>query len=446
MNPVLSALLSRHLIDRQGQHRRKVLAAFQQSCDVDFLDASVRRAKRNELLSRLLNQARQHVPYFSRIMSRSPEIAAHNAQSILSTLPILKRSQIQHDMKQFVAENAAEMFDDATGGSSGTPMVFKVDRDTQIAREASLMWANSLAGWRPGDRIAMLWGSDRDVSTSLKNLRLTLRWQIENYRWFNAFDMGAEKMARFHDTMRRFRPHLIVAYAGSVFTFARYLRDSGIKPGYPSSAIVSSAEVLAPEMRELVEDVFGIRVFDRYGNREAGAIAAECSTHSGLHVNESDFIVEIDSSDPFRVPGNVLITYLRNFAMPLIRYDTGDSARFGSCEPCSCSRATPRLAPVTGRESDNIRTASGAIIHGEFFTHLLYGTGCVREFQFVQESLMSYRLLLAGSRRMPGEMKEDLRRRILDAVGRDCALAIEMVEKIPALPSGKRKFTLSRLR
>ena len=324
-------------------------------------------------------------------------------------------------------------------------MQFKVDADTQVARESSLMWANSLAGWCPGKKVAMLWGSDRDVKSASARARLGLRWWIENMRWYNAFDMGEKRMAEFHRELSSFQPHLLVAYAGSVLVLARFLKERGIVPEYPSGAIVSSAEVLTFSMRRLVEEVFGKPVFDRYGNREFGAVAAECPAHQGLHINEADCIVEIDSDDPFKKEGRILVTYLRNRAMPFIRYDTGDMGRLESSGPCGCGRTTWRLAAVTGRQSDTIRTAAGDLIHGEYFTHLLYDIPGVREFQFVQESETRYTMRLVVDRKKGDIPESELILRIREAVGKEADVRIEYATSIPVASSGKRKFTVSHV-
>jgi phenylacetate-CoA ligase len=444
MHPALSASLSVLLVDRRDGHRRAVLDLFQQRAQADFYSRELLEQRRDEQLAALLAHARAQVPRFRELLGAHPAPEPARVMDVLRRLPVMRRSDIQAQPAAFVAEDAAGAMDDFTGGSTGTPLCFKVDRETQRAREATLYWANSLAGWRYGERVAMLWGSDRDVKHSLRDVRAGLRWQLDNMRWFNAFDMGPDRMREFHRDLARFRPHLVVAYAGSVHTFAHFLRDLGGKPSYPLRGIVSSAEVLTPAMRADVEQVFGRPVFDRYGNREAGAIAAECEAHQGLHLNETDFVVEVDSRDPTQVPGPILITFLRNRAMPLIRYDTGD---LGLLRPgaCPCGRTTLRLASVVGRQSDTIRTAHGKLIHGEYFTHVLYGAAGVRNFQFVQESLQDYRLLLEMSGPPAPEQIAAWKDKILNALGPGNRLEVERVDQIPVLPSGKRRFTLSKL-
>lgn len=444
MHPSISAHLSEWLIDRRGGHRHAVIGLLADRMQHDYFDRTLLQEKRNQAVADLLNHARAHVPFYRERLAAEAEITPDRALQVLHRLPVLRRADIQAAPAQHLADDAQDVRDDFTGGSTGTPLAFKVDRATQQAREASLMWANTLAGWQYGERVAMLWGSDRDVASARRDWRLQFRWWIDNMRWFNAFDMGEVEMERFHIGLTHFQPHLLVAYAGSLFTFARFLEARNIRPSYPDLGMVSSAEVLSAPMRETIERVFGRSVYDRYGNREAGAIAAECEAHAGLHVNEADFVVEIDSRDPYKTPGPLYITYLRNRAMPLIRYDTGDLGLWAPNEPCECGRRTGRLVRIVGRQSDTIRTANGKLIHGEYFTHVLYGASGVREFQFVQESLQQYRLLLAGDR-APPEQQEQWRRKILAALGPGSELAIEYVDRIPALPSGKRRFTVTKV-
>jgi phenylacetate-CoA ligase len=438
-----SAFLSTRLIDRHAGHRRRVLELYTQRVRADYFTRPLREQRRDEALAALLQHARQQVPFFQARLAAAHEITPGRALEILRQLPVMRRSDIQADPASFLAAGAGETMDDFTGGSSGTPLSFKIDRATQQAREASLRWANNLAGGSTGDRIAMLWGSDRDSTAASRDWRLDLRWWLDNMRWYNAFNMGEDRMAEYHACMTRFRPHLVVAYAGSIFTYARFLEAHDLTPRYPITSIVSSAEVLTAPMRETVERVFRVPVFDRYGNREAGAIAAECEAHKGLHINETDFVVEVDSRDPYNEPGPLLITYLANRAMPLIRYDTGDLATLHRGE-CTCGRTTMRLAAVVGRQSDTIRTASGSLIHGEYFTHVLYGSKGVREFQFVQETLRNYRLLVVVDQRN-AEDEACWLHKIREVLGPGSEVTVEYVKDIPALTSGKRKFTLSLL-
>ncbi|MCB1103030.1 MAG: phenylacetate--CoA ligase family protein, partial [Kiritimatiellae bacterium] len=353
MNPFLSSILSRNLIDRSQRHRRNVLAKYRELLDVSGRTPDQIRTHQNRKLTGLLRHAALQVPRWQSQLPAPYEITEDHAQELLRGLAIMDRAAIQADPQSFVARDAQHTVEDATGGSTGTPLVFLVDRETQVAREASLYWANHLAGWRYGERVAMLWGSDRDVGNAKADPKLELRWHLDNMRWYNAFDMGEDRMEAFHAGMTRFRPHVIVAYAGSLWTYAQFLQQRNLRPAYPLKALISSAEMLTDEMRQLIESVFQRPVFNRYGNRESGAIAAEDSLHHGFLVNEADFLVEIDSPNPCEQPGPILVTYFANRAMPFIRYNTGD---LGVWRVLPGDVGPRRIGRIAGRQGDTIRT------------------------------------------------------------------------------------------
>ena len=55
-----------------------------------------------------------------------------------------------------------------------------------------------------------------------------------------------------------------------------------------------------------------------------------------------------------------MITPLYNFAMPLIRFDTGDLAELPTKWKCSCGRLHPLIGLVYGRKSNLLRTGKWA--------------------------------------------------------------------------------------
>ena len=99
--------------------------------------------------------------------------------------------------------------------------------------------------------------------------------------------------------------------------------DLGQRPFY------SSSQVLPDQSRRMIEETFGCGVFDKYGSREFSGIAYECDFHSGHHVMDESYIVEIlKNGEPARPGeiGEVVITDLNNFCLPYIRYRIGDLA------------------------------------------------------------------------------------------------------------------------
>ena len=134
----------------------------------------------------------------------------------------------------------------------------------------------------------------------------------------NAFRMGEAELEQAADDLERQQPLYMQGYASALALMAAWLLehrpDHRIKP----RAIRSSAEMLSPAARTLVERAFGARIYDFYGSRESASIAVECPA-GRLHVQGHARIVEIVDDDgrptPPGVPGRLLVTDMSNRAL-----------------------------------------------------------------------------------------------------------------------------------
>ena len=92
---------------------------------------------------------------------------------------------------------------------------------------------------------------------------------------------------------------------------------------------ISGSDMLFDETREVISKVFGgIPVVSRYSNEENGVIGQDEGNNNVFTINEAGYIVEICDDVGRRLPegtlGRIVVTDLFNYAMPMIRYDTGD--------------------------------------------------------------------------------------------------------------------------
>lgn len=265
--------------------------------------------------------------------------------------------------------------------------------------------------------------------------------------------MGPSEMRKYVEIINTVRPVQILAYVEAIYELAKFIEREGLKVWSPR-AIMTSAGTLYGYMREVIERVFQAPVYNRYGSREVGDIACECEAHQGLHVCPLTHYVEILREDGTSAPpgeiGEVVVTSLINYAMPLIRYRIGDMAAWAD-HNCSCGRRWPLLKEVTGRTADTFISSSGRRVHGEYFTHLVYFRDWVKKFQFVQESPDRIRLLVIPAvpkneiNEIIAREKADIEAKIQVAMGPECKLEIEVVDDIPASPSGKYRYTISKV-
>lgn len=137
-------------------------------------------------------------------------------------------------------------------------------------------------------------------------------------------------------------------------------RRTGKRPSLP--LIASVAEYLAPEVSKLASEMFGSRTIDILTSSEAGPIAIQCPKSHRLHIQSERVLVEIlhDDGTPCRPgeTGEVVVTPFYNYAMPLIRYRSGDYVVKGG--PCSCGRTLPTIEAIAGRKEHMFRYPDGA--------------------------------------------------------------------------------------
>jgi phenylacetate-CoA ligase len=260
--------------------------------------------------------------------------------------------------------------------------------------------------------------------------------------------MDKASMTRFADSLQRRPPSLCFGHAHSLYLFAQFLQ-SYQRPRYQPKGIISSAMVLHDWERQTIEEVFQCPVTNRYGCEEVGLIACQCEQHEGLHINSDNVYVEVlrpdgTPSQPGE-PGMVVVTDLQNMAMPIIRYQIGDTAVL-SDGMCPCGRGLPVLDRIDGRIADYVITPGGELISGisltENFAMLVPG---VAQLQIVQEEVdhIIFRIVKAPDF---GLSSEDIISRLVaerfgDSVRHDC----EFVDHIPQEPSGKYRFCISKV-
>src|SRR5262249_36121172 len=203
-------------------------------------------------------------------------------------------------------------------------------------------------------------------------------------------------------------------------------------------------------VRDLIEDAFDTRVFDKYGSREFSGIAYTCHASRDHHVMEESYIVELlvdgRPAEPGEI-GEVVITDLNNFSVPLIRYRIGDLAvAVDHSQPCACGRHFSRVGRIEGRTQAIVHCADGTWLPGTFFAHFFKEhEHAIRHFQVEQEIRGEFTLKIVRNR----QFTELGFRAILDELRRYTGLAtqidVEFVEEIPLVRTGKRSPVVSHV-
>lgn len=397
-------------------------------------------------LKNLIKFSYENVPYYHNLF-RSLGLSPEDIQTIedLEKLPILTKDIIKKHWEEFKPASLSSMkyYNHATGGSTGTPMQYRLSKHDRFLGGALLYRGWGYGGYELGDRMVFLAGSSLGFDTKSK-LTTFIHETTRNLRKLSSFDMGENEMREYAQTINSFKPKFIRGYPSSIYFFARWLEENQLS--VPSQkAVFTTAEKLFPYMRQTIEDVFDCDVYDNYGLNDGGVSAYECSEHTGLHIDTERSIMELVDGAGHQIDtgeGQILATSLYNYAMPFIRYATGDDGHIID-DGCNCGRGYPLLKEVLGRSTDVLLTPEGKSIHGWFFLYIFweYCEG-IKEYQVVQKSLEKIVIRIVPDEGFD-EMQLDRIREVVARRGPGWDLEFQFVDEIDRTRAGKYKFIIN---
>jgi len=422
-----------------------LLGKLEEIGDAPFRSAEEVRQKQFRDVCVLLAHAEAHVPYyralFRRLGIRSQDIRNWDD---FSRLPILTKDIIRENQRDLVREDVPleKLHPHFSGGSTGVPLKFFRSAEYMVASDAGTYRNLEQCGWHPGEMIAFFWGGN-DKLYAMSRMEFELRQFARRQYQFDPFFAGEADMAKWERVFRRIRPRVILGYASTIARFASFLESKG-QTIHGIKGAFTTAEKLYRPQREAIERAFGCKVFDCYGSSEVQNIAAECP-QGKMHVN-ADFVVIEEDKVEGDGPRPFLLTSLKNLSMPFIRYRNEDCG-YLSPESCSCGNHFPLMRLEIARTSDNFLFPGGRVVHGEFFTHLMYGSDGIVNFQFHQTAVDEIILSIVpgpGNERARAEKIQDSIRQIQAVTpGHPIRVEVREVESIPLSSAGKYRFTRS---
>ena len=445
----MNASLLRHLILPAWQHVKnqnslKLLPYLEQTQWLsrdELLELQWRR------ISELLEQAYEHVPYYSDLMHAiGVDPAILSGQRSLERLPLLDRSTISQQLDRLRATNlpSDRFVPNGTGGSTGEPLQFFDDRQQAGWFGAAVWRSQRWYGVDVGERCAYLWGANFDL-TEFQGFSGRLKSGLLNVLMLPAWELSETTASLFWKRLLNFKPRLLVAYAGALHQWARLLGNHR-EPIPNLKAIIVSAEMLYAESRHVIEECFKVPVYNRYGGRDLKFVAQECTKRNGLHINAENMLVEI-VKDGRQVrsgeTGEIVITRLDNFAMPFVRYRTGDLGVLTDAS-CECGRSLPLLEKIEGRVQDAIITLDGRIISGPFFAHMFKDCPDVKEFQVQQLAIDRLLIVIVLYSHREFFSRSRIERLARQYMG-EMQIEFEVRNDIPLTRSGKRRIIISHL-
>ncbi len=382
--------------------------------------------------TRLLDHATGTTPFYRPYAGRG-----------LADFPIIEKATIRSDHERFRSEAfaGATLHRRSTSGSTGTPFSVVQDAGKRQRHIADTVYFNDAAGQRMGDRLVWLCAAEL-VGMS--------RWQqfSRNVIPIDHVGMDDADRASVLKVLRRKHGSGILSVSSTLAALARYATSVGQVPHELGvRVVISIGEKLQPAARDTIEAAFACPVVDRYANEENGVLACSTTGDDRLYLNRASYHFEFlkPEADEPQVSGRlarVVVTDLYNYAMPMIRYDTGDLAIVADEGD---EHGPTALLSIEGRRADVIFDARGGQVSGTTVSAIMAESfPDLERYQLIQDGAVSYQLWV-----VPGDAdysESDLQAVLCEWLGADAKVAVEFVPSIPTGANGKHRPVIGRYR
>ena len=368
--------------------------------------------------------------------------------AVWARIPLLSPDTVADDREQLCTRPSSELDNGSTGGTSGKPVRFFLDRTRSPIEYAFVFNAWARAGYKAGDWRAVFRGVE---ITDAGGVAIERDPALAELR-FSIFNLTDEAMERFFEAIRKDGIRFLHGYPSAIGMFASYLMRSGKAPMNEVRAVFLMGERLYPNYRAAIEKAFpNARITPFFGLSEKCAFAIEVNNQPDVYDFEPlyGFTELLDSDNrPVTQPGQrgrLVTTGLLFKGMPFIRYDTRDEATLIE-RPDAANGwrlRVERIVPRRGHEF--LVSRDGKLI--PILALVVFGDEMngISEFQFMQDTPGKALIRIVRRKDAPEEdalrFLELMRRKS----GGQIEIAHEYVDSLPTSPRAKRRFIDQRL-
>ena len=420
----------------RGGHIKKAYEIIKK-CDQGIWSEQEIEAYQREAIARLLTHARKTVPAYN--TKQSLDLA----QWPVVSKTILKENLDNHISTNYRKEHLIVM---STSGSTGTP--FRSYQDSLKKRHvnAEVLYYNGLVNFKIGRRIIYF----RSIVGEVSKSRLTQFMQnIRLIDCQNLSDDGVRRKLKEIRDCSAAGGGMILSYASTLDAFRKYFQKHGFEDakGCNVYGVVSGSEMLQDITRDTLEKAFRCKVVSRYANEENGFLGQDDMVNNVFVPNNADYYFEIlkltcDEPADMGEVGRIVVTDLYNYAMPFVRYDTGDVGAWVEIE--YFGRKVKAIGNFGGRVVDMVFDTAGNQVSPFAITNRMWEFQDISQYQFVQKGERQYSIKLNIDK---AEFTKEayLISLFLDVLGNDADISIEYCREIPVLASGKRRYIVNEM-
>ena len=390
-------------------------------------------------IKKLLVECNENVPFYKDLFHRISfdPMKDFNTLDDLTKIPILtKKVAKENKLRLLNTKFNNSSFPLRTSGSTGEPFEVYVSFNAWVVEQA-VVWRHWFwGGYKFRDEMAIV------RSFSPKNGEPLIKFdRLRNFTYYSPFHLNDENMEYYISVMIERKTKVLRGYPSSILTLAQYAKKSNKKLKY-LKLILTASEVLTESDRCFIEDTFNTKISNHYGLAEVCVMMGDCNRHIGLHNYDEYGYVEFLPTENNQF-SNIVGTNLHNYAMPLIRYETGDIAEhLVNC--CNCGRSLTSVKNIMGRSDTNILTPENYKIPTVNFYTMFEKFQKISSWQIIQHRIDLVEVILHSENITNNELNE-LSTELDQRLPRSISTTLSLNKPFIRINEGKKNVFLSLL-
>lgn len=389
----------------------------------------------NSRIDDILKYAKQKIPYYKQIIPDK----GHYSIDDLRDIPELTKEALKRFPDKLYNKFSEKEYRHITSGSTGDPLTVIADGFSEAHRLAQRLRFYNWWGIKPSDKNVLIWGkTEEDSQKEMRVINKLKKKVFQNSYFINVFHLDKQSIIGYYYDLLRFKPSYIRGYKSAIYQFAQLVDQKGLDISkLKLKVVITTSEVLFPEERKYIENIFKVRVADEYGAAEIGLFAYECPNGSHHICEELNYIYINDQDE-------LIVTDLFNKTMPVINYKIGDRIQIDD-KLCRCGRTSRVIRSIEGRLHNDIKKENGEIISQYLFYYAVKDldnmgiSNSILKYKVIQDK-MHFDFYIIKGRSFSERVTNYLESRMKKEIGSKITVKFHFVEEIQLDKSGKLQF------
>jgi len=347
-------------------------------CHLDNLSTEELQLIQKRNLKQILLHAKKNTKFYQHV-----DIEGDNPYRWIKNFPVLTKDIVRNNKDSLLTQSTTKLIKFCSSGSSGVQTCVYESKSELVTNRAILIHFWEWSGYKIGQPI---------VQTGITPHRGLFKYLKDFFLrtiYINAFAHSESQIIKVLKKIKH-KNYTIAGYASSLNFIAEVALRNNLSTNL--KAVISLGDKLFSHYKLNIIKAFNCKVYDTYGSNEGFMIAAQKDIEAYYIFSPHVYIEIVDDAYnpvPDGVMGNILVTRLDGYAMPMIRYRLGDLGIMLPKEKYPKNREFnyPLLQQIVGRETDVVKTQNGKTLVVHAFTGIFEHIPGIKQFKVIQNNL-----------------------------------------------------------